>query len=185
MNRRESGNGGYVMQPAVTVLRGRRPAEAAPITDATTPPGSGPAQTAPDAITTVARKTRGPGRVLVADDDEVIRRLIAANLTLEGFDVATAVDGQDCLEKAAAFAPDVIALDLMMPRLDGWETALRLRTCPSTSHIKVILITARVPEGNQTQPRHADAYLTKPFDVGEMIRLVRELANQSPPLALT
>ena len=183
MNRRESGNGGYVMQPAVTVLRGRRPAEAAASTNAAAPPGSEPAQTAPDALTTLSRKTRGPGRVLVVDDDEVIRRLIAANLTLEGFDVATAVDGQDCLEKALAIAPDVITLDLTMPRLDGRETALRLRKCPSTSHIKVILITARVPEGNQTQPRHADAYLTKPFDVGEMIRLVRELAT--PPLALT
>jgi CheY-like chemotaxis protein len=93
--------------------------------------------------------------------------------------VATAVDGQDCLEKAPAIAPDVITLDLMMPRLDGWETALRLRKCPHTSYIKVILITAWVPEGNQAQDRHADAYLTKPFDVGEMIRLVRELARRS------
>ena len=92
--------------------------------------------------------------------------------------MATAVDGQDCLEKAPAIAPDVVTLDLMMPRLDGWETALRLRKCPHTSHIKVILITARVPEGNQAQDRHADAYLTKPFDVGEMIRLVRELAGR-------
>jgi CheY-like chemotaxis protein len=118
------------------------------------------------------------------DDDEVIRRLIAANLTLEGFDVATAVGGQDCLEKAPAIAPDVITLDLVMPRLDGRETALQLRKCPHTSHIKVILITARVPEGNQAQDRHADAYLTKPFDVSEMIRLVRQLAGR-PPLAFT
>jgi CheY-like chemotaxis protein len=119
------------------------------------------------------------------DDDEVIRRLIAANLALEGFDVATAVDGQDCLEKASAIAPDVITLDVMMPRLDGWETALRLRRCPDTSHIKVALITARVPEG-RAQHGHADAdaYLTKPFDVGEMIRVVRELAG-APPVAFT
>ena len=65
--------------------------------------------------------------------------------------MATAVDGQDCLEKAPAIAPDVVTLDLTMPRLDGRETALRLRKCPHTSHIKVILITARVPEGNQAQ----------------------------------
>lgn len=181
MKRRESGNGRYLMRPTVTMLRERHPAEVAAITDAATPPGSEPAQTAPRAITALSRKTRGPGRVLVVDDDEVIRRLIAANLTLEGFDVATAVDGQDCLDKAPAIAPDVITLDLMMPRLDGWETALRLRKCPHTSHIKVILITAGVPEGNQPQHRHADAYLTKPFDVGEMIRLVRELAGRSPP----
>ena len=100
--------------------------------------------------------------------------------------MATAADGQDCLEKATAIAPDVITLDLMMPRLDGWETARRLRKCPDTSHIKVVLITARVQEGNQIQHRYADvdAYLTKPFDVEEMIRLIRELAG-APPVAFT
>ncbi len=184
MNRAEPGNGAYVMQPAATALRGPRPAETAAVTDAATPPGSEPAQTAPDAMTTPCSKTRGPGRVLVVHDDEVIRRLIAANLTLEGFDVATAADGQDCLEKAPAIAPDVITLDLMMSRLSGRETALRLRKSPHTSHIKIILITARIPESNHAQDRHADAYLAKPFDVSEMIGLVRQLAGRPPP-ALT
>ena len=172
MKHDEPGNGRYAMQPTVTVLREHRPAEMAAITDAATP------------ITTLSRKTRGPGRVLVVDDDEVIRRLIAANLTLEGFDVATAVDGQDCLEKAPAIAPDVVTLDLMMPRLSGRETALRLRKSPRTSHIKIILITAGIPEDNHAQDRHADAYLAKPFDVSEMIGLVRQLAGRPPP-ALT
>jgi CheY-like chemotaxis protein len=90
------------------------------------------------------------------DDDEVIRRLIAANLRLEGFDVTTAVDGQDCLEKAPAIAPDVITLDVTMPRLDGWETALRLRKCALTSHIKIVLITARDHEDDRTSHRHAN-----------------------------
>ena len=58
--------------------------------------------------------------MLVVDDDEVIRQLIAVNLQLEGFDVVTAVDGRDCLEKVAEVAPDVITLDVMMPRLEGW-----------------------------------------------------------------
>jgi CheY-like chemotaxis protein len=141
--------------------------------------GSGAAHTAPHATAIPARQRRELGRVLVVDDDEVIRRLIAANLTLEGFDVATAVDGQDCLEKVSAIAPDVITLDAMMPRLDGWETARRLRTRPDTAHIKVVLITARDPAANPTQHRRAraDAYLAKPFDPAEMIRVVRELAG--------
>src|SRR5215472_18253009 len=75
---------------------------------------------------TLAPVAQGLGRVLVVDDDEVIRQLIAVNLTLEGFDVATAVDGQDCLDKVAAIDPDVITLDIMMPRLDGWVTASQL-----------------------------------------------------------
>jgi DNA-binding response OmpR family regulator len=118
------------------------------------------------------------GRVLVVDDDEVIRQLIAVNLTLEGFDVATAVDGQDCLDKVTAIKPDVITLDVMMPRLDGWATAEQLRDDPLTSHIKLLLITARAQEDDRARSMEigVDAYLTKPFDPGEMIRIVRELA---------
>jgi CheY-like chemotaxis protein len=186
MTWRESSHRSRAVQPMVTVLCERRSAEAAASADAAAPPGSEAAHAAPEITTTLNRETRGPGRVLVVDDDEVIRRLIAVNLTLEGFDVATAADGQDCLEKATAIAPDVITLDVMMPRLDGWETARRLRKCPDTSHIKVVLITARVEEGNQIQRRYADAdaYLTKPFDVDEMIRVIRELAG-APPAAFT
>ena len=122
------------------------------------------------------------GRVLVVDDDEVIRRLIAVNLQLEGFEVETAVDGQDCLDKVAAVEPDVITLDVMMPRLDGWETAVQLRKSPETAHIKVVLITARAQEDDKSRASHvgADAYLTKPFDPNEMIRVVRELAGRDP-----
>jgi DNA-binding response OmpR family regulator len=128
---------------------------------------------------TLTRVTQGLGRVLVVDDDEVIRRLIAVNLQLEGFAVATAVDGQDCLDKVTDIAPDVITLDVMMPRLDGWETAVQLRESPETAHIKVILITARAQEDDKIRGSTvgADAYLTKPFDPDEMIRVVRELAS--------
>jgi len=91
------------------------------------------------------------GRVLVVDDDEVIRRLIAVNLQLEGFEVETAVDGQDCLDKVTDIDPDVITLDVMMPRLDGWETAVQLRRSPDTAHIKVVLITARAQEDDKTR----------------------------------
>ena len=120
--------------------------------------------------------------MLVVDDDEVIRRLIAVNLQLEGFEVETAVDGQDCLDKVAEIDPDVITLDVMMPRLDGWETAVQLRKSPDTAHIKVVLITARAQEDDKTRGARvgADAYLTKPFDPNEMIRVVRELAGSRP-----
>ncbi len=126
--------------------------------------------------------TQALGRVLVVDDDEVIRQLIAVNLQLEGFEVATAVDGQDCLDRVVAVAPDVITLDVMMPRLDGWETAVQLHKSPETAHIKIVLITARAQEDDIARGAHvgADAYLTKPFDPGEMIRVVRELAGAPP-----
>ena len=128
---------------------------------------------------TLARVTQGLGRVLVVDDDEVIRQLIAVNLTLEGFEVVTAVDGRDCLEKVVEADPDVITLDVMMPRLDGWVTATQLRRNPQTAGIKVVLITARAQEDDRSRGREigVDAYLTKPFDPAEMIRVVRELAG--------
>ncbi|WP_245690843.1 response regulator transcription factor [Sinosporangium album] len=118
------------------------------------------------------------GKVLVVDDDEVIRQLIAVNLTLEGFQVETATDGQDCLDRVLDVMPDVVTLDVMMPRLDGWVTASRLRTDEDTKHIRVVLITARaqVDDRRRGLGIGVDAYLTKPFDPAELIQVVRDLA---------
>jgi CheY-like chemotaxis protein len=118
------------------------------------------------------------GKVLVVDDDEVIRQLIAINLSLEGFEVATATDGQDCLEQVLDVMPDVVTLDVMMPRLDGWVTAERLRADDATRHIKVVLITARAQDDDRKRGMGigVDAYLTKPFDPAQLIEVVRDLA---------
>lgn len=123
--------------------------------------------------------TDAPGRVLVVDDDEVIRQLVSVNLSLEGFEVETAVDGQDCLDRVHENAPDVITLDVMMPRLDGWATAGRLRHDPATSHIKVVFLTARAQADDLQRGRElgVDAYVTKPFDPSELVRVVRGLAG--------
>jgi len=122
------------------------------------------------------------GRVLVVDDDDVIRQLITVNLELEGFDVTTAVDGQDCLDQVARRAPDVVTLDIMMPRLDGWEAAARLRANPATAGIKVVLLSARAQEADLERGSRlgVDAYLTKPFDPDELIEVVRRLAGLPP-----
>ncbi|HET6817519.1 MAG TPA: response regulator [Mycobacteriales bacterium] len=123
----------------------------------------------------------GAGRVLVVDDDDVIRQLITVNLELEGFDVVTAVDGQDALDKVKDAQPRVVTLDVMMPRLDGWEAAARLRNDPETSHIKVILLSARAQEADLQRGERigVDAYLTKPFDPDELIDLVRRLMTEA------
>ena len=122
------------------------------------------------------------GRVLVVDDDDVIRQLITVNLELEGFEVATAVDGQDCLDKVVDFDPVVVTLDIMMPRLDGWEAASRLRADPRTADIKVVLLSARAQEADLQRGDRigVDAYLTKPFDPDELIATVRRLAGLPP-----
>jgi CheY-like chemotaxis protein len=119
------------------------------------------------------------GRVLVVDDDDVIRQLISVNLELEGFDVTTAVDGLDCLEMVKQVQPAVVTLDIMMPRLDGWEAASRLRADPDTAEIKVVLLSARAQEADLQRGDRigVDAYLTKPFDPDELIATVRRLAG--------
>jgi len=122
------------------------------------------------------------GRVLVVDDSEVIRDLISVNLELEGFEVETAVDGQDCLDKVHEVAPDVVTLDVVMPRMDGFVTAARLRADPRTAHLKIAIISASAQQRDFQHGRDAgvDAYLAKPFDPTELIKIVRELVGAPP-----
>jgi DNA-binding response OmpR family regulator len=117
--------------------------------------------------------------VLVVDDDAVIRQLICVNLELEGFEVHLAEDGQDCLDKVVDIDPDVVTLDVMMPRLDGWETAARLRALPEVAEVKVVLLSARAQEADVERGNKigVDAYVTKPFDPDDLVRTVRRLAG--------
>lgn len=116
-------------------------------------------------------------RVLVVDDDDVIRQLITVNLELEGFEVFTAVDGQDALDQVPAVRPDVITLDVMMPRMDGWQAAERLRSNPETAAIRLVLLSARAQENDLRRGEDigVDAYLTKPFDPDELIDTINHL----------
>jgi DNA-binding response OmpR family regulator len=118
-------------------------------------------------------------RVLVVDDDDVIRQLICLNLELEGFEVYQAADGLDALEKVREVDPAVVTLDIMMPRLDGWDAAARLRSDPATSHVRVVLLSARAQEADLKRGSRlgGDFYLTKPFDPDELVAVVRRLAE--------
>ena len=118
-------------------------------------------------------------RVLVVDDSDVIRTLISVNLELEGFEVVTAVDGQDALDKVHEVAPDVVTIDVVMPRLNGFDTVARLRADPRTRHLKIAMVTACAQESD-IRKGHAvgvDAYVTKPFDPDTLVRTVRELTG--------
>ncbi|MEO3749646.1 response regulator [Streptomyces sp. B6B3] len=117
-----------------------------------------------------------PGRVLVVDDSQAIRQLIRVNLELDGFEVMTASDGAECLEAVHALRPDVITLDLAMPRLDGLGTVGRLRTDARTGHIPLVLVSASACW--REPPHGVDAALAKPFDPGELVRLVRRLWSE-------
>jgi DNA-binding response OmpR family regulator len=114
-------------------------------------------------------------RVLVVDDSEVIRRLIAVNLELEGFEVFLAEDGQECLDVVERVSPDVVTLDVVMPRLDGFATAARLRSGGTTQDLPIVMVTACAQESDLARGRElgVEAYLTKPFEPEELVRAVR------------
>jgi DNA-binding response OmpR family regulator len=120
-------------------------------------------------------------RVLVVDDDDTIRMLITVNLELEGFEVFTAVDGVEALERVREVDPHVITLDVMMPRLDGLDVATRLRADPDTAHYKIVMLSARAQLADIRKGAGvgADAYLTKPFDPPELVDTVRRLAIEA------
>ncbi len=122
------------------------------------------------------------GRVLVVDDSDVIRHLITVNLELEGFEVIQAYDGQDCLDRVHEVNPAVITLDAVMPRLDGWRTASRLRQDPQVRHVKIVMVTASTQAADRRRSAEAgvDVFMAKPFDPDELVRTVRELAGHPP-----
>jgi len=121
-------------------------------------------------------------RVLVVDDDRVIQQLLEVNLELEGYEVvATAADGKEALEKIAELKPDLVILDIMMPKMDGLEVCRRLRADPELAGIPVILLSARAQDMDIREGLEigASAYLTKPFDPVELLEVVGRLAKDT------
>lgn len=119
------------------------------------------------------------GRVLVVDDNKVIRQLIRVNLELEGFEVVTAADGAECLDVVHHVRPDVVTLDVVMPRLDGLRTAARLRADPRTRNLPLAIVSACTQyEVESGLDVGVDAFLAKPFEPAELVRLVRQLMER-------
>lgn len=116
-------------------------------------------------------------RILVVDDIETNRRLLEARLMAEYFDVLMAEDGPSCLDLARSQKPDVILLDVMMPRMDGFETCRRLKADPVTRHIPVVMVTALDQRSDRIRGLEAgaDEFLTKPVDDVALFARVRSL----------
>ncbi len=110
-------------------------------------------------------------RVLVVDDDPVIVELLRINFEIEGFEVLSASDGREGLERARAERPDLVLSDIMMPRLDGLQLLSELRADPATASLPVVLLSAKAQnaEVQQGLDAGADDYVTKPFDPLELI----------------
>jgi diguanylate cyclase (GGDEF)-like protein len=127
--------------------------------------------------------------ILVVDDDPDIARFVEVNLRSAGYDVAVASDGEEALIRATEVHPDLVLLDVMMPRIDGFEVAQRLRRNPHTANTSIIMLTAKALSTDKVLglTAGADDYIIKPFDPIELLarvkgtlRRAREMRNLSP-----
>jgi diguanylate cyclase (GGDEF)-like protein len=130
-----------------------------------------------------------PETILVVDDDPDIARFVEVNLRSAGYDVSVASDGEEALERAGTLRPDLVLLDVMMPRIDGFEVAQRLRRNPQTSNTSIIMLTAKALSTDKVLglTAGADDYIIKPFDPIELLarvkgtlRRAKEMRNLSP-----
>lgn len=117
--------------------------------------------------------------VLVVDDNKITTKLMRRYLESNGFQADEAGDGVECLEKVAIRHPDAVILDVMMPRMDGFETARALKSNPDTAHIPVAIVTALNDSATQTKAvdAGADDFLTKPIDENLLIAKARMLTS--------
>jgi DNA-binding response OmpR family regulator len=119
-------------------------------------------------------------RVLVVEDDEEIAQVLQRSLRLDGYDVRIAGDGEAALDQAAAYNPDLVILDLGLPKLDGIEVARRLR---SADDVPILMLTARDAVESRVEglDSGADDYLVKPFERQELLARLRALLRRRPP----
>ncbi len=120
------------------------------------------------------------GRILVVDDEIYIVHILDFSLGMEGYEVVTALDGEQALEKVAQQKPDLIVLDIMMPKLDGYETCKALKSKPETKDIPVILLSAKGRNVDQKTGFEvgADDYLTKPFSPRKLVDRINAILGQ-------
>ena len=118
-------------------------------------------------------------RILVVDDEKDIADTLRFRLEANGYEVVTAYDGQDGLNKAKTVSPDLIVLDLMLPKIDGYKVCRMLKFDETYKHIPIILFTARVQESDrQTGVKvGADAYITKPFEASILLAKIKDLLS--------
>ncbi|WP_326796621.1 response regulator transcription factor [Streptomyces sp. NBC_01808] len=117
-------------------------------------------------------------RILIVDDEPAVREALERSLAFEGYGTELAVDGLDALDKAASYRPDLVVLDVLMPRMDGLTAARRLRA--GGDRVPILMLTARDTVGDRVTglDAGADDYLVKPFELDELFARIRALLRR-------
>jgi two-component system cell cycle response regulator DivK len=118
--------------------------------------------------------------VLVVEDYQDAREMYAAYLQFSGFDVAEAANGVEAVEKATELLPDIVLMDLALPRMDGWEATRRLKGDPRTRHIPIVALTGHALAGHAEGARDAgcDSFVTKPCLPDALVAEIRRLLDR-------
>ena len=119
-------------------------------------------------------------KILVVDDEQDLVETVKFRLEASGFEVSSAYDGQEGLDKAKAEKPDLILLDLMLPKLDGYKVCRMLKFDEDYKHIPIIMLTARSQETDKTKGEAvgANKYMTKPWEWKELLAAINELLGE-------
>jgi len=122
-------------------------------------------------------------KILVVDDESNIRVALQDLLAANNYEVELAVDGQDGVEKAQAIHPDLILLDIMMPKLNGLELLKKLKTSTKDAHVPIIILSAKsdVDSLNEAMWNYADKYITKPYQPEEILHSIKASLDNSFP----
>ena len=119
-------------------------------------------------------------KILIVDDEDDLRNMLKFRLEAMDYDVSEAVNGQEGLDRARSDRPDLIILDLMLPKIDGFKVCRMLKFDEKYKHIPIIMFTARAQEKDKQIGKEmgAEAYITKPFDPDILLDKIRELLKQ-------
>jgi len=120
-------------------------------------------------------------RILIVDDEEDLVKAVSFRLELEGYDVIEAADGQAALDKVKSERPDLIVLDLMLPKINGYKVCEFLKADPGYKNIPVIMFTARAQDADikMSEEVGADSYITKPFEPAMLMATIKDLLKRS------
>ena len=119
-------------------------------------------------------------KILVVDDEPTIVRLMEFILARQGHEMIVAVNGEEALQKIAAHQPDLVLLDIMMPRIDGYEVAQRVRADPKTASLPIIMLSAKAQDEDIRRGVEVgvDEYVTKPFTPDHLVQVVSEYLSR-------